>query len=243
MKKFLLIVAAAIIAGVAYYAGTQNRGVHMNSDVDPRIVSASDMLLGTWSSEDDRNFEREYKADGVMIDSYASASGEVLSEAGWSLFTADNAPEVAFQLNNSDVYVEQVEQDGAKMYFRIINITPSALELMNMDRGNALRFGKMTGTEMRDGDDMQLSGSFRCDNDSSFVATFTADMEKVTIESEGETNFFPRVASANGQKYENASWSFFFRGEEAVVTDLKSNKSTTCNPPFDDENAPLNFGD
>lgn len=249
MKKSVLIVAFVVIAAVAAYVGYQGSmkdgATDSKKSADPRISAAWEMMIGTWSSEDDRNFIREYKNDGTLTDSYASAAGETKTDADWSLFTSDNADEgVEFQLNGKDVYVKQVEKSGAVTYFRISSVTPTELEIVNMTKGGATRFGKMTGgNEMQDGGEEDITASFRCDNDSSFVAVFPASMEKVTISSEGEDNVFAQVTSQSGKKYENAGWTFVFRGETAKVTDRVSGKTSTCNPVLVPDNAPVNFGD
>ncbi len=251
MKKIILIVLAIVIGVVGFQAGqfmafrpvTETPVVEEKKMADPRITSAWEMMKGLWSSEDDRNFQREYRDDGTFTDAYGSTQGEMKTDGTWSLFTSENADEeLVFQLNNDDVYVKQVEDSGT-FYFRIVSVTPEALELINMDKGNALRFGKMTtGMEMQDGEEA-LSVSFRCDDDSSFVADFPSSMEEVKISSEGEENVFAKVDSENGKKYENDGWTFFFRGEEATVTDRSNDSTKTCTPPFVEGMAPMNFGD
>lgn len=108
-----------------------------------------------------------------------------------------------------------------------------------------VRYGAFgTATEqVSDQTESTITAPFRCDDDSSFVAEFPASMESVTIASEGETNAFPNVASTSGKKYEDAGWTFVFRGETATVTDRTLKTTKTCNPPFDPDNAPVNFGD
>lgn len=250
MKKISLIVTAIVIAVVGFQAGqfvatrqpSEAPVIEEKKMADPRITAAWEMMIGTWSSEDDRNFQREYRDDSTFTDAYASAEGETKTDGEWSLFTAENADEMVFQLNNDDVYVKQVEEAGT-FYFRIVSVTPETLELMNLDKGDALRFGKMTtGMEMQDGEEA-LSASFRCDDDSSFVAEFPSSMEEVKISSEGEENVFAKVDSENGKKYENDTWTFFFRGEEATVTNRSNDSTKTCTPPFVEGMAPMNFGD
>ncbi len=249
MKKLLLVIGFIVVAGAAAYVGYQSSpkdgAMNQKKPADPRITAAWEMMIGTWSSEDDRNFIREYKNDGTLTDSYASAAGETKTDADWSLFTSDNADEgVEFQLNGKDVYVKQIEKSGAVTYFRIESVTPTELGLINMTKGGGLRFGKMTtGREMQDGGEEDLVASFRCDDDSSFIATFPPAMDKVTISSEGEDNVFPKVASTSGKKYENDAWTFLFKGETATVMFRADGKTSVCKPPFDPNNAPMNFGD
>lgn len=157
MKKLLLLIAFIIVVVGAYAVGTKYGAfgdAYNAQKTDPRITAAHDMLIGTWSNVDDRNFNRKYKEDGTFADSYSyeTGSGALVSSALWSLFTADSNEDVPFQMNNTDVYLKQTEADGMNMYFRIVSVTPTELELMNMDRGNALRFGKLTTShELQDG--------------------------------------------------------------------------------------------
>lgn len=91
-------------------------------------------------------------------------------------------------------------------------------------------------------EDAKISASFRCDDNSSFVADFTASMDEVTISSEGESNVFPKTASTTGKKYENAGWTFVFSGEGAKVTESATGKTKTCKQPVVPNKAAVNFG-
>ncbi|MDO8468772.1 MAG: hypothetical protein Q7S29_03375 [Candidatus Peribacter sp.] len=145
MKKLLLILPVLILVACAPSKDAVND--------DPRITAVQTMLIGRWSSEEDRNFEREYREDGSVVDFYASAEGETETAAAWSLFTSDNAPSgVKFQMNNQNVYIAQTEKDGTVTYFRITGVTSAELEIVNMTGNGGMRFGRLaTGVEMRDG--------------------------------------------------------------------------------------------
>ena len=145
MKKLLLILPVLMLAACAPSQNAVNG--------DPRVVAVQGMLIVRWSSEEDRNFEREYRAEGTVVDLYASAEGETQTAAAWSLFTSDNAPSgVEFQMNNQDVYIAQTEEGGDVTYFRITGVTTTELEIVNMTGNGGMRFGKLTtGAEMRDG--------------------------------------------------------------------------------------------
>lgn len=162
MKKLLAVIIVVVFAGIAFYA--RNRAEKNNAaapqppdtivqEVDPRVDAAAKMLFGTWSNEEDRNVIREYKNDTTVVDNDGSINGEMHTVASWSLFTGNTAPtDVAFQLNNQDVYVRHRKENGTVMTFRIVSITPTELELMNMETGVSQRFGKMpTGQELQDG--------------------------------------------------------------------------------------------
>lgn len=163
MKKLLLLILfLAVIAGV-YYAythtapaseseTTDEQVVDEKKPADPRITAAWEMMVGTWSSEDDRNVQLEITDAGTYEMSVGTVDGEVKNGGDWSLFTADNADDVSFQLNNTDVYVKQVDASGMTRYSRVMSITPTEMELMDMETATAIRYGKMpTGHELQDG--------------------------------------------------------------------------------------------
>lgn len=244
MKKFLIfIVVVAVLGAGAYAMKSKDSAMSGKKMADPRISATWEMMQGPWLSEEDSGWARVYNDDSTLTDTHGSAAGNTVTTANWSLFVADNAPEVQFQLNNKDVYVEQTEKDGSKMYFRVVSVTPDMLELVNMTKGGGMRFGR---PEMHSGDaeGEMMSATFKCGDDPhGFTAIFSGSMDSVTIAAEGEENVFPMVASTSGKVYQNATWSFTFRGEEVTVTDKTSKTSEKCTQPFSNENAPMNFGD
>lgn len=109
----------------------------------------------------------------------------------------------------------------------------------------ALMNGGKGGADLRiaDGQEMELSASFMCDDGSHFVAEFPT-MNTVTIVVDGTiTGVLPQVASTSGKKYENLEWIYTFRGETAKAEHKVTTNITSCKQPFDANNAPVNFGD
>lgn len=154
MKKILILLILIVVGVGAYSLITKDAGTPTETSgkqADPRIVAALESLVGTWSSEDDRNVQLEYRGDGTYADSIGTPSGEQNTEGTWYLFTSDSNEDVTFQLNNKDAYISQTNASG-KTYMRIASVTPTELELVNMETGVAIRYGKLpTGHEMTDG--------------------------------------------------------------------------------------------
>ncbi len=150
MKKLgTIVVGVALLLGAAYYLSTQQAPV---TNVDPRLAAAAEILTGTWSNVDDRNMEREYMADGKAIDSVGSTDGEIETPSTWSIFTAETAGEVPFQLNSNDVYIMHTDTDGGVTYLRVIDMNQTEMEVMDVETGVSAHYGKMTtGYEMQDG--------------------------------------------------------------------------------------------
>jgi membrane-bound inhibitor of C-type lysozyme len=243
MKKFLIFFVVVAVLAAGAYAMKNKDSMSGKKMADPRISATWDMMLGPWMSEEDSGWVRVYKDDSTLVDTHDSMAGVVESTATWSLFVSENAPEVEFQLNNKDVYVEQIEKDDSKIYFRVVSVTPDVFELVNMTKGGAMRFnrapmgGEVSPTPL-------WTATFTCENDPhGFTASFPDSMKEVIIASEGEENVFPAVTSESGKKFEGTNWSFLFRGETVTVTDKMSKTTKTCTQPFSNENAPMNFGD
>lgn len=247
MKKTLIFLAF-ILAGCAAAPSSKIAP----TDTDPRINAARDMIVGTWSSVDDRNFQRTYGNDTIVTDSYASGSGETITEAHWALFTAESGEQADFPMDDSVVYIKQTEKDGTSMYFGIASLTDTELTLTNIGQGGMLSFGKMTtGHEMADGQEDDANVAFgnpfrmTCSDKSTFTAVFPvgrADFVTIKMGEENETKMYSGM-SGSGIQYGNERWEILFKGETASVLDKMSGELKFCQQPFDSENAPMNFGD
>jgi hypothetical protein len=87
--------------------------------------------------------------------------------------------------------------------------------------------------------------SFNCEDSTGFVAVFDTEMTKVDIVVAGELEYsFPNIGDELvPYRFGNESKVYTFVGEEVVVADLVSETSKVCQQPFDQNNAPYNFGD
>lgn len=87
--------------------------------------------------------------------------------------------------------------------------------------------------------------SFMCEDGSGFIAEFAANMTEVDIIVSGQSAY---VLPNTGDelvpyRFANDARVYTFVGEEAVVANLGANTSVVCRQPFDQNNAPYNFGD
>jgi hypothetical protein len=101
------------------------------------IVSES--IVGKWQSNEDKKFVREFKSDGTAADWY---DNKVVSPGTWKVFTKEQPLSVAFPLERDTVYIQMTMQgtQGDTLNFKLVKLTPEALELVYMDRGGALSF-------------------------------------------------------------------------------------------------------
>lgn len=98
-------------------------------------------IIGLWQSRDDVHFSREFKSDGTVVDTYDSA--EQSSETGtWKPFDSKTVPSAPFEMSPGVVYV-QVVMGGDTLDFSIDMLTPEALEMTYMARGNKLAFKRV----------------------------------------------------------------------------------------------------
>lgn len=87
--------------------------------------------------------------------------------------------------------------------------------------------------------------SFMCEDGTGFIAEFAANMSQVEILVAGKSQHILQNAGDELVPYRfgNEAKVYTFVGEEAVIADLGSNTSVVCRQPFDQNNAPYNFGD
>ncbi|HEY1037002.1 MAG TPA: hypothetical protein VGE62_00305 [Candidatus Paceibacterota bacterium] len=114
-------------------------------------------------------------------------------------------------------------------------------------KGSGGLIGNATTTEsdlssVQHGGEAEFSVSFICKDENHFVAEFLPGDQVRVLKSGNDVGTFTRT-DGNGMRYENASVSYVFAGEEAHVTNKASGSETTCSQPFDPNNAPYNFGD
>lgn len=86
------------------------------------------------------------------------------------------------------------------------------------------------------------SASFACKDNTHFIAEFPNAQQLRVIVDGSVVRTLPRV-NGLGQRFEDASYTYVFAGEEASVTNKTTKKNTTCEQPKDPNNAPMNFGD
>ncbi len=145
----ILFVAVVGTAAYFYYYGPTRSGgsnieadpsfTHVGGDRQDVLLIVSESIQGEWTSSDDPRFTREFRAGGVVVDSY---NGEIASQGTWQAFTSVRPLDVAFPVEENTVYLKLVmsgTQDEA-LHFKIVKLTPETLDLIYMDRGGALTF-------------------------------------------------------------------------------------------------------
>jgi membrane-bound inhibitor of C-type lysozyme len=104
------------------------------------IVSES--VIGKWQDTTDAKFVREFKKDGIVVDTYDSKDPHT---GTWVVFTKQKPREVPFPLEESATYIQLSIQDNYTdvLNFKITAVTPETLELTFMDRGGVLTFKRI----------------------------------------------------------------------------------------------------
>lgn len=105
-------------------------------------VVVSESIQGRWQSTQDPKSVRVFNDDYTVEDIY---DGETVSTGLWVAFTKMNAPEIAFPLEDSAVYL-QITEEGTvldTLTFKVTRITPDELELIYMGRGGALTYTRV----------------------------------------------------------------------------------------------------
>jgi hypothetical protein len=135
MRKFWIVPAILLALGGAAPADTA---------APPSLADVTHALVGVWQSIDDTRFSREFRADGTAIDRYEGDPDNSQSGA-WLLFAGSAPPPQlaghrAFAAKG--VYLE-IRENGDTMIFGITALDRSALQMVNIDRGNTLTFNRL----------------------------------------------------------------------------------------------------
>ncbi len=106
----------------------------------PSLDAMRHMLAGTWQSTNDARFTRELDADGTAIDRY-KGDASATDKGTWMLFPGSAPPPDAKDktLTPTSTYLEIKEGDDA-LFFEIDSVSPKALSMFYIERGNRLAF-------------------------------------------------------------------------------------------------------
>lgn len=87
--------------------------------------------------------------------------------------------------------------------------------------------------------------TFNCENGSSLLATFGADMKEMKIAMNGKApETWPNTGDElTPYRFGDTTVTYTFVGEQVIVANLESGTNFACRQPFDPDNAPYNFGD
>lgn len=148
MQQLLLILVGLALSGtVGYFVGF-NHGFSNNTPSVPvfetSVSEAADVManiVGTWQSNDDAAFIREIRNNGTIVDTY---TGEDPSEGLWMVFTKE-IPDTAFvgTIEEGAVYLSLMMSEDERLYFKVVKADGQSLDLIYLDRGNALSFSRI----------------------------------------------------------------------------------------------------
>ena len=101
---------------------------------------SGELIVGTWTSADDAAYQVTFSPNGTLEERYA---GDVTS-TGTYAFAATPAGYVAGYAAGPEDDAEYLLEDidGERYAYRVIAVTPGALELTYVERGNTLRFSR-----------------------------------------------------------------------------------------------------
>lgn len=96
----------------------------------------SESIVGKWQSTRDKNFVREFRPDGKVINTENGKSAGLMQWI-WKVFTKEEPLEVSFPLESDAVYLQIIlvgAQDGETQNFKVWKLTPESLELTDVVR-------------------------------------------------------------------------------------------------------------
>lgn len=98
-------------------------------------------LSGTWQSSQDGKFIRTFGADGLVTDTYEGVE-EATSVGTWS-FVEDPSAEQEELSYLEDKKVIKIQFPEEVLYFALLELTETNLELSYLGRGNTLSFTRI----------------------------------------------------------------------------------------------------
>ena len=101
-------------------------------------------LSGTWRSNDDAQFTREFTAGGTIIDRY-EGSPEATSQGEWSLVTDPSAEKVELPVVK-DAKIVRVQFPEEALYFAVNGLTETNLSMIYL---NGARAGNLEFTRIK----------------------------------------------------------------------------------------------
>lgn len=152
MKIVTGVLTVIVLTIIAYYvytsavaapaANAPTAPIAETPEAAGSAAQVSAALVGTWRSNDDAKFTREFKSDGTVTDAYeGDASATTVGE--WTLFTSANA-DAGFPgtVSSGVMYLKMTTQYEA-MFFTVLNVDAEELQLSYLDRGNTLNFTRV----------------------------------------------------------------------------------------------------
>src|SRR3989344_1390309 len=147
---FAILVGLIVAAGLGYFIG-YDHGFQStppsdaNATAQSAVSDAAQMMsniVGMWQSIDDPKFTREIRNDGTAIDSYAGAS---TTSTGHGMVFTKEGPDSACtgSMEEGSAYLSLSMNESEKLYFKIITADADSLDLIYLDRGNALSFNRV----------------------------------------------------------------------------------------------------
>lgn len=103
--------------------------------------TTSSDLVGKWQSIDDPSSSKIFKSGGVIEDVY---QGKVLSTGKWQIVSEDEfiAATGSGTATGEDKVFLEVEAEGEKYFYLVLDVTDTDLTLSYLPRGNILNFKK-----------------------------------------------------------------------------------------------------
>ncbi len=101
------------------------------------------LMTGTWQNTADTRFTRQLNADGTSVDRY-EGDESATSVGTWKLFEGTALPrELAARKVPAEGLYMTLAEHGDLYLFAVTAVAPQAMEMINIDRRQALRFERL----------------------------------------------------------------------------------------------------
>lgn len=131
------IIIAAVVIVLLVLGGWLIFG---KSGTDVPTAEYSQSIVGAWRSVEYPQLVREFKADGVLTDTF----GTDVINGTWELFDSGNAPEVSgmfFDDESVYVWINLTGEERDRMYFQVRSIADNRLDLLQLTGRSSTAIG------------------------------------------------------------------------------------------------------
>lgn len=141
--KLVACVIAVVLITIGIYIFIRPRSSDLPESNPTELFSdfntINQNIIGEWQSIDDPKFVRVFSKDGYCSDVY---DGNIESKDSCKFYKGKDAKNIVSNPEDDVVYL-RIGDSSNGLSFEVINLTPTELSLIYLERGNILSFKKV----------------------------------------------------------------------------------------------------
>jgi putative hemolysin len=105
-------------------------------------ATTSAALIGQWRSTDDTKYTLEVDTSGNAVERY-QGDASATATSSWALYTSESPDPTFSGKEEAGVVYLTLTDSGGQRHFAIVDVSPSTLTLLYLDRGGTLNFTRV----------------------------------------------------------------------------------------------------